>query len=164
MPYRYGYERYAMGRGDGKGGYPPGGLIPDQTYVAVKVRYFPRSGLATRMDGCIVYGSNTSPTADLVELYTISGSSAGWNAQTFANSTQYVYLIVKSTESSEPECAELEFYNAEDVKLTAVTPVYSANYNPSFPATNAFDGNTSTECATDGTTPAYLGIEVDLTA
>lgn len=32
MPYRYGYERYSLGRGDGKGGYPPGGgLAPSWT-------------------------------------------------------------------------------------------------------------------------------------
>lgn len=125
-----------------------------------KVRVYPRAGLANRINGAKICGSNTSFTADLVELATISGFTDGWNEIAFSNTTEYQYLIIESGGNlNVPEAAEIEFLSGSTV-LTPLEIQSASEYNSTYSADKAFDGNTATEHATAGGVGNWIGIRV----
>lgn len=134
-----------------------GGLACDN------VRFYPRSGLSSRLNGGKIYGSNTSFTADLVELATISGVTDGvYTTVSFSNSTVYQYLVIGSGGVSNcPEAAEIDFrsgttsLNSPPAEIQA-----SAEFGGSYTKENAFDGNTATEYAGVGGSSGWIGIRV----
>jgi hypothetical protein len=95
-------------------------LQPDGAYtgldlgtakVIAKIRYYPRSTLASRMNGGKFQGSNTSSTSGFADLYTISGTpSEQWTTVTITNSTAYRWVRYLAPNGSYGNIAEMEFY------------------------------------------------------
>ena len=144
-------SRYGSGGGGGGGG----GSVCDN------VRFYPRSGLANRINGGKIYGSNTSFTAGLVELATISGCVDGaYTTISFSNSTVYQYLVIGSGGTANcPEAAEIDF-RAGTTSFTALEIQASAEFGGGYTKENAFDGNTATEYAGIGGSSGWIGIRV----
>ncbi|ANE46586.1 hypothetical protein SY83_10220 [Paenibacillus swuensis] len=93
------------------GGYVGLDLGASVTKQITKVRLYPRSGMAYRMDGGKIQGSNTSSTSGFTDLGTVSSAqNAVWHEVTVTNTTKYRYVRYLSPSGSHCNVAELEFW------------------------------------------------------
>gem|GEM_PF-1652584 len=78
-----------------------------------KVRYYPRSGFASRMTGGKFQGSNTSTTSGFVDLATIQSEPAdgAWSELTVSDTGSYRYIRYLAPDNGYGNVAELEFYS-----------------------------------------------------
>ncbi len=94
------------------GGYT--GMDLGSAKVIGKIRYYPRSSLASRMTGGKFQGSNTSSSSGFVDLYTISTTPAAqWNEIIISNPTTYRWVRYLSPDGGYGNIAEMEFYEAQ---------------------------------------------------
>jgi hypothetical protein len=95
----------------GSGGYTGIDLGAASARRVVKVRFFPRSGFASRMVGGKFQGSNTSGTSGFVDLYTIASQPASgvWTEATISNTNTYRYLRYLGPSGGYCDIAEMEF-------------------------------------------------------
>lgn len=129
--------------------------------VCNKVKVMPRAGsFGSANTGSKIFGSNTSPTADLVELGTFGTvADEGFTTLTFSNTTGYKYLIYKIY-AANGQVAELEFYNGS-TKITPVATFGAAAFDndATYNKDKAFDGNSATMFVSAAVNPIYLAIE-----
>ena len=115
--------------------------------TVTSVRFYPRDGFASRMNGGQFQGSNTGPDAtDYVTLATITTTPTQGVYTTLPvnNTTRYRYLRYVSPDYGYGNIAELEFY-AGATKLTGTGFNSPGNYTGGGASTTfaaAFDGNT----------------------
>jgi mannan endo-1,4-beta-mannosidase len=133
--------------------------------IADRVRFFPRSGYAYRMDGGRFQGSNASESDAYVDLATISGTpdDGVWTEMSLPATNAYRYLRYLSPDDDFGNIAELEFYSGDAV-LTGVkfgTPGSWQNSSNTFD--KAFDGNTSTFFDAPSGSGDYVGIDTGAT-
>jgi len=107
------------------GGYT--GLDLGSAKVIGKIRYYPRSGFGSRMNGGKFQGSNTSNSSGFADLYTISTAPAvQWNEVTITNSTAYRWVRYLSAPNGYGNVAEVEFYEKTTTQYT-ITASAGAN-------------------------------------
>lgn len=89
----------------------------------VKVRYFPRSGFASRMSGGKFQGSN-SQTSGYVDLFTVPSTPPGgqWSEGTVTNTNTYRYVRYLSPTNGFCNVAEIEFYTDGSTNFSDVSP------------------------------------------
>ena len=109
-----------------------------------EVRFAPRSGYESRMNGGKFQGSDTSPSSGFTDLYTISSTpSSGWTQANVADSTSYRYLRYLSPNGGYGDVGEIQFYSD-----SAWPSGWSSNdiNNPTEPgsATSSSDGTSWT--------------------
>lgn len=111
-----------------------------------------------------IYGSNTSPTADLVELYQITSepSSSTWIDVSFTNTVNYKYLIYKAASGQYTELSEIQFYNSTTL-ISSIGIVFAPAYSAGYEETNAFDGDLGTFYTSSSLTEGYIGIQTLVT-
>lgn len=101
----------------GGGGINYIGLDLSSTYVLTRIRVRPRDGLASRMIGRLIQGSNTSVSAGFSTLYTIPSmpESAYSDFTLPINLTAYRYLRIYDATTGIIDAAEFEFYGYNKV-------------------------------------------------
>ncbi len=88
--------------------------------VIGKIRFYPRSGFGSRMNGGKFQGSNTSNSSGFVDLYTIPSTPAvQWNEVTIPNATAYRWVRYLAPSGSYGNIAEMEFYAPVQYTITA---------------------------------------------
>jgi hypothetical protein len=98
-----------FGYGQANGAYT--GLRFDQTRNIRKIRYYPRSGYASRMVGGKFQGSNAFNFSVSEDLYTISSTpAAGWNEVTISSPSPFEFVRYLAPNGSYGNIAEMEFY------------------------------------------------------
>jgi hypothetical protein len=97
------------------------------------IRYYPRSGFASRMVGGKFQGSNTSSTTGFVDLHTISTTPAmQWTTAWLSSTTAYRWVRYLGPEGSNGNIAEMEFYSGITYEAESSTPsASSVGYNVS---------------------------------
>jgi len=132
------------------GGYTGIDLGAGNAKPVVKIRYYPRTGLESRMIQGKFQGSNTSATSGYVDLATVTSASAGWSEIAVTDPTAYRYLRYLSPNGSYGNIAEVEFYTstASGTALNRSGWTATASHNASTAAA-AFDGNASTRWDTN---------------
>ncbi len=99
-----------------------------------KIRFYPRSGFASRMAGGKFQGSNTSSTSGYVDLYTIpSTPSTDWTTVNISASTAYRWVRYIGPNNSNGNIAEVEFYE----------PVYTYEAENASPSASSVGYNVS---------------------
>jgi len=127
-----------------------------------RVRYYPRSGFASRMVGGKFQGSNTSPTSGFVDLATITSAppQGAWSELTFSNSTAYQYIRYLAPDGGWGNVAELEFYNGS-TRLTGTQFGSAGSWNNTGNTYHkALDGNTSTFYDASNGNGAHVGLDL----
>jgi autotransporter-associated beta strand protein len=111
------------------GGYTGIDLGSGNAQLISYIRYYPRSGFLSRMNGGKFQGSNDK--SSWTDLYTISADpTLAWQSATVTNSTAWRYLRYLGTTNSYCNVAEVEFYgmgsiyveSAKDDTITTVLP------------------------------------------
>jgi mannose/cellobiose epimerase-like protein (N-acyl-D-glucosamine 2-epimerase family) len=106
------------------------GLDFGSAKVIGKIRFYPRSGFASRMNGGKFQGSNTSSSTGFVDLYTISTTPAvQWNEVTIANPTAYRWVRYLAPAGGYGNIAEMEFYSTQETKYEAESAARSGGAN-----------------------------------
>ena len=110
---------------NGDGGYTGIDLGEGNAKAVGQIRFYPRSGWTGRMAGGKFQGSNTSPTAGFVTLFTVnSDPGLQWNVVQVSDPTAYRYLRYLSPNGSYGNVAEVEFYSPlQPVKSIAIQSI-----------------------------------------
>jgi hypothetical protein len=113
-------------------------------------------GAAQLVIGAKVQGSNSGPTTDFVDLYTIqrAASESGYTSVTFPNTTIYRYIRYFAPVGSQGAVAELEFYH--DVDKLGGQSFGTAGSTPD----SVLDGNLSTTSTVADGGGGYIGLDV----
>ena len=113
------------------------------------IRFYPRDGWASRMNGGKFQGSNTADfSSGVIDLYTLAATPpADWNEVTITNATTFRYVRYLSPANGYCNVAEIEFYANENTTAINEKRVVKINFYPN-PATNLihFTDNISEAC------------------
>jgi hypothetical protein len=120
-----------------------------------RLRYFPRAGFASRMNGARIRGANSADLSDAVTLYTITSTppEGTWQDVTPATwSAGYRYVFFTTDAGGYGNVAELEFYGRTGTPPASGDPRLSGTIIGSSPwhgftagdKFKAFDGDTNT--------------------
>lgn len=139
-----------------------GGSTGGTNSAITKVRYFPRSGFASRMNGGKFQGSNTSSTSGFVDLVTITTAptDGAWSELTVTTSTTYRYLRYLSPNGGYGNAAEIEFYSGSTKRTGTGFGTAGSWNNGGNTYDKALDGNTSTYFDAPTADGNYMGIDV----
>lgn len=125
-----------------------------------RVRFFPRPGQEAAMEGGVVTGSTSGPTAGDVALATISAVSPGWNELAFANAVPHRWVRYVGPPGSYGQVAELELWSGT-VRVGGEPFGFEGERatNPGHPYAHALDADPSTYF--DGPVPSgvYVGLD-----
>ena len=94
------------------GGYTGIDLGAGNEKRITRIRFYPRSGLANRMNGGKFQGSNSSTSSGFTDLYTIAAipPADAWSEVTINNQNTYRYLRYLGPVDGFCNIAEMEFY------------------------------------------------------
>lgn len=146
------------------------GLDLGSSKIVSRLRYFPRSGFAYRMNGARICGANAADLSDAATLYTIPSAppEGAWQDVTLpASSAGYRYVFFTTGADGYGNVAELEFYGRAGPPPVASDPQLAGTAIGSSPwhgiaagdKASAFDGNTGT--AFDSEDPfIYVGLDL----
>src|ERR1041384_5375110 len=94
------------------GGYAGIDLGSDMAKPIGQIRFYPRSGYESRMNGGKFQGSNTSSSSGFTDLYTIGSTpSSGWTQVNVSDTTAYRYVRYLGPNGGYGDVAEMEFYS-----------------------------------------------------
>ncbi|MFW0737703.1 Ig-like domain-containing protein, partial [Flavobacterium sp. T12S277] len=98
------------------------GLDLGTAKVVTNIRYYPRKSQARRMIGGKFQGSNTSASADFVDLYTIQTQpNDAWQDVSIPNNTAYRYYRYLSPVGGHSNVAEIEFCASNESPTVNIT-------------------------------------------
>ncbi|WP_374174201.1 Ig-like domain-containing protein [Flavobacterium tructae] len=98
------------------------GLDLGTAKVVTNIRYYPRRSQATRIKGGKFQGSNTSTSADFVDLYTVpTQPDYAWQDVSIPNSTAYRYYRYLSPTGGYCNVAEIEFCASNELPAVNIT-------------------------------------------
>ena len=128
--------------------------------IATLCSIHPRSeGVTSRMNGCKIYGSNTSATADLVEIGEITGLIDNqWNDYALTADIYYEFLVIKHP-ANYCEMKEFKFF-AGATDLAHVALFSSAPYSAGFEKEKARDGDLGTVFTSADVSNGYIAIQI----
>jgi len=127
-----------------------------------KVRSFPRSGFAYRMNGGKFQGSNDASFASgVVTLATLNASPADnvWSEVAVSDTGTYRYLRFLSPNGGYGDVSEVEFYRGTTKVTGTVIGTLGAYNNGTTTRDKAFDGNTSTFFDAAGADGNWTGLD-----
>ena len=121
----------------------------------------PRAGFPQAVKGAIIQGSDAGPTADFVDLATVTEDQEGkWLEVKFDNAKVYRFLRYFAPKDSWSNVAELEFYH-DDTKLRGrAFGVFGSKDNGKNTYDKAFDGDPKTYFEAPMASDVYAGIEL----
>lgn len=140
----------------------PSAVAAPERLVCNHVRVLPREGFLQVVKGAIIQGSDSGPTADFVDLATIteSGKDGQWVEIKFDNHKVYRFLRYFAPKDSWCNVAELEFYH-DDTKLGGrAFGIFGSKDNGKNSYDKAFDGDPKTYFEAPMANDVYAGIEL----
>jgi len=119
-----------------------------------KIKFFPRAGYESRMNGGKFQGSNTSSTAGFTDIYTITTTPATTWVTVDVSTVSYRYLRYLSPTGSYGNVAEIEFYGvlsspAIETELSRTGWIASSSVPSGDGPSNAIDGNQGSRFSPD---------------
>jgi hypothetical protein len=129
--------------------------------AVTRIRFYPRSGYASRMLNGRFTGSNESATNGFVELVRIGTTPAEntWTELTLSNSAIYRYVKYESPAGGWGNVAEIEFYSGTTKLSGTGFGTAGSNNNSGNTFDKALDGNTSTFFDAASADNQYVGID-----
>ena len=130
--------------------------------VCDHVRVLPRAGFPQAVKGAIIQGSNTGPTADFVDLATITTDTEDgkWVEVKFTNNKVYRFLRYFAPKDSWCNVAELEFYHGDTKLRGSAFGTYGSRDNGKNTYDKVFDGDPKTFFEAFEANDQYVGIEL----
>jgi len=154
-----------------KTGAEPSSVTRHVAYVIdadaiTRIRYYPRTGWASRMVGGIFEGSNGDKDAGPYSaIYTISSQPADgqWTEAAVPATTNTAYRFVRYRAGGNCNVAEIEFYRG--AAKAAGTPIGTPGaWTSGMDYTRAWDGDVATFFDYLQTNGGYTGLDLDSTA
>jgi len=155
---------------NGSGGYTGIDVGSGKTATVTSIRYYARSGFASRMTNGVFEGSNTQ-TSGYTTLATVStASDTAWTTVTVSGASAYRYLRYRGPDGGYCNVAEIEFHGTTSTSSSGSTGTQLSSSGWSMQGANtdvadgpnAWDNNTSTRWTTwaDQTNGQYFAVNL----
>ncbi|HUO08464.1 MAG TPA: discoidin domain-containing protein [Phycisphaerae bacterium] len=128
--------------------------------VLTAVSFVGRPGVESRMVGGVIYGTNDFSHWDTLATITSAPASGQYETLTISSTTPYRYFVYGNP-SNYADVAELQFIGTTTSILSG-SVITSGAYSgdPTYAASNAFDGNPATFFASAASSGGFVGIDL----